>query len=281
MFRRNQATRPRVAFALSGGCAHGAAQVGMLQALFEARIVPDVLVGTSVGAMNAVYVAADPTAARARDLGRLWHTIGRREVFGTSRHAVVNALARRDHIYENTALQALIRRICPVIDLSDLAVETHVVTTDLDAGTPVWWREGPAAPVLLASTAIPGVFPPVLMPGRERPSRHIDGGVTVPVPVSYAASLDVDVVYVLDVTGDNRPAPERLNAAGVFLRSFSISRYANTPAPTTLARPGQQVVVLPAPNTSGRSIRDFSNTAAYIEQAYFAASEMLATQTVA
>ncbi len=281
MFRRSQATRPRVAFALSGGCAHGAAQVGMLQALFEAHIVPDVLVGTSVGAMNAVYVAADPTPSRARELAKIWKGIGRKEVFGTSRQAVVNAIARRDHIYENSALQTLIRRICPVIDLADLAVETHVVTTDLDAGTPVWWSEGPAAPVLLASTSIPGVFPPVLMPGHDGPSRHIDGGVTVPVPVSYAASLGVDVVYVLDVTADNRPAPERLNAASVFLRSFSISRYANNPEHTSLAGPGQQVIVLPAPDTNGRSIRDFSNTTTYMEQAYFAASEMLAKQTVA
>ena len=96
MFRRSQATRPRVAFALSGGCAHGAAQVGMLQALFEAHIVPDVLVGTSVGAMNAVYVAADPTPSRARELAKIWKGIGRKEVFGTSRQAVVNAIARRN-----------------------------------------------------------------------------------------------------------------------------------------------------------------------------------------
>lgn len=282
MFRRSPAARPRVAFALSGGCAHGAAQVGMLQALFEARIVPDVIVGTSVGAMNAVYVAADPTATRARDLARLWLSIGRKEVFGSGRRqAVLNALAGRDHIYENDALDRLIRRICPVIDLSDLAVETHVVTTDLDAGMPVWWSEGPAAPVLLATTALPGVFPPVLMPGRERPSRHVDGGITVPVPVAYAATLDVDVVYVLDVSSGTNPPPTRLNAAEVFLRSFSISRYANLPAPSTVARPGQEIVVLPAPDTAGRSIRDFSYTAAYIEQAYFAASEMLARQPVA
>jgi predicted acylesterase/phospholipase RssA len=119
------------------------------------------------------------------------------------------------------------------------------------------------------------------MPGRERPSRHVDGGVTVPVPVSYAAALDVDVVYVLDVTGGSKATPPRLNAAEVFLRSFSISRYAHVPTPSAVARPGQEIVVLPAPDTEGRSMRDFSNTAAYIEQAYFAASEMLARQTVA
>jgi len=79
-----QQTRPRVAFALSGGGAHGAAQVGMLHALLEAGIVPDVMVGCSVGALNAVYVAADPTPARTADLARLWLTLQRKHSPGAT-----------------------------------------------------------------------------------------------------------------------------------------------------------------------------------------------------
>jgi len=275
-----QQTRPRVAFALSGGGAHGAAQVGMLQALLEAGIEPDVMVGCSVGALNAVYVAADPTPARTADLARLWLTLQRKDVFGSRKHqTLLNALARRDHVYENTALLAVIKRMCPVIDLADLRVETHVVTTDLDAARPHWWTYGPARPILQATTALPGVFAPVLMPGSGRPSRHIDGGVAVPVPTAYAASLDVDVVYVLDVAQGTAAAPERLNAFDVLLRSFSISRYANLPSPGSLAGPGQEIVVLPPPTTAGRDMRDFSNSAAYIEEAYAGTAEHLAARS--
>lgn len=277
MTRRTDATRPRVAFALSGGGSHGAAQVGMMQALLDAGIVPDVLVGCSVGALNSVYVAADPTPARLDALADLWRSLTRRDVFGSPhRKTVLNALARRDHVYDNSALLRLITRMCPVIDLADLRVETHVVTTDLDAARPVWWTHGPARPIMQATTALPGVFAPVLMPGRPGPSRHIDGGVAVPVPTARAASLDVDQVYVLDVAKGTAPAPQRLNAVEVLLRSFSISRYANQPDAAALARPGQEIILLPQPDTVGRDLRDFSNTAAYIDQAREATAELLA-----
>lgn len=279
MSEHSHPTRPRVAFALSGGGAHGAAQVGMLQALLEAGIVPDVIAGCSVGALNGVYVAADPTPERATDLARLWLSLQRKDVFGSRRHkTLANALARRDHVYENTALLRTIQRMCPVIDLADLQVETHVVTTDLDAARPHWWAYGPARPILQATTALPGVFAPVLMPGPDGPSRHIDGGVAVPVPTAHAAAMDVDVVYVLDVAQGTAPAPERLNAFEVLLRSFSISRFANLPHHGSLARPGQEIVLLPPPDTAGRDMRDFSNSARYIAEAYAASSEFLAAR---
>lgn len=275
-------TRRRVAFALSGGGAHGAAQVGMLQALVGAGVVPDVLVGCSVGALNAVYLAHEPTPERAAALADLWLSLDRRDVFGARRRqTVVNALARRDHVYENDALLRLIKRMCPVIDLADLAVETHVVTTDLDAARAAWWSHGPAQPILQATTALPGVFAPVLIPGRDGPTRHVDGGVAVPVPTVHASELDVDVVYVLDVAKGTAPAPVRLNAMEVLLRSFSISRYANLPDPASLSRPGLEVIALPPPDTTGRDMRDFSNTAAYIGEARSATSEFLASRSPA
>lgn len=275
-------SRPRVAFALSGGGAHGAAQVGMLQALLGAGVVPDFLVGCSVGALNAVWVGADPTPDQADRLAEIWLSLQRRDIFGPRRHQpLVNALARRDHVYDNSGLLRLIRRMCPVIDLADLAVETHVVTTDLDHGRAAWWTHGPVQPILQATTALPGMFAPVLMPGRDGPTRHLDGGIAVPVPTAHAASHDVDVVYVLDVAHGTAPAPPRFNAFEVLLRSFAISRYANLPDPESLARPGQQIVVLPAPDTTGRDMRDFSNTAAYIDGAREATARLLVERGLA
>ena len=274
--------RPRVAFALSGGGAHGAAQVGMLQALLEAGIVPDFMVGCSVGALNAVYVAANPTVAGTDQLAELWRTLRRRDVFGhPGRRTVLNALARRDHMYDNSALLSLIDRLCPVADLADLHVETHVVTTDLDTARPVWWSRGPAHSILAASTCLPGLFAPVLLPGESGPTRHVDGGVVAPIPVAHAADLEVDVVYVLDVARGTAPAPEKLNAMDVLLRSFSISRYANVPHPSTLARPGREIVCLPSPDTFGRDLQDFSYTERYIDEARIATAGMLAERLVA
>lgn len=277
MSDRDSVARPRVAFVLSGGGSHGAAQVGMLQALLEAGIVPDLMVGCSVGALNAVYIADDPTIERTRALGDLWLSLSRRDVFGPPHpRMILNALARKDHVYDNAALRRLIDRICPVIDLADLAVETHIVTTDLDAARPTWWTYGPARPILTATTSLPGIFPPVLMPGPDGPTRHVDGGVVAPIPVHRAAELDADVVYVLDVARGTAPPPLRLNAFEVLLRSFSISRYAPVADLAAAARPGQEIVVLPCPDTFGRDMRDFGNTAAYIELARLACTEFLA-----
>ncbi len=271
------ARRTRTAFVLSGGGSHGAAQVGMVQALLGAGIVPDVLLGCSVGALNAAFVAAEPTPARAAHLAEIWRSLDSRSVFGSRhRHTVWNALTRRDHLYDNASLLRLIDRFCPVIDLADLAVELHVVTTDLDAGCPSWWTHGPARGILAASASLPGLFAPVLLPGRGGSARHIDGGVVCPVPVARAVELDVDVVYVLDVSGGERMVPSRLNALEVLVHSFSISRYANLPDHASLARPGQEVVVLPSPHMSGVDHTDFGHTDSWIEQTRAACEELLA-----
>jgi NTE family protein len=271
------APRPRVAFVLSGGGSHGAAQVGMLRALLDAGIVPDVVVGCSVGALNGVFVAADPTAARVEALATVWRSLDRKDVFGSRRrHTLLNALARRDHLYENSALLTLIDRFCPVIDLADLAVPMHVVTTDLDAGRPTWWTHGPARGVLAATSSLPGLFAPFPLPGPHGATRHIDGGVVCPVPVARAAELDVDVIYVLDLSGGERLVPTRLNALDVLVHSFTISRYANLPDHASHARPGQEVVVLPSPQTSGTDLTDFANTDTWIEQTRVACADFLA-----
>jgi len=257
-----------VAFALSGGGSHGAAQVGMLSALLSAGIVPDVLLGCSVGALNATFLAAEPTPDRVEELACVWRSLTRKDVFGSQRRrTIVNALARRDHLYEPTALSALIDRLCPVQDLAELPVETHIVTTDLEAGRPTWWTSGPAREVLRASASLPAVFPPVWLPSDSGPRRHVDGGVVAPIPVARATSLAVGTVYVLDVAGDHTPAPGRISALGVLLRSFAISRFANLPDPGELARPGQEVVVLPCPDLGDLDIRDFSQTRTQMDQA--------------
>src|SRR4051795_4664448 len=121
---------PREAVVLSGGGSLGAAQVGALQALFEAGIVPDVVVGCSVGALNAAYVAVDPTPQRVGELEHIWRGMSRDVVFPDGRFTVARRLARRrDHLYASHGLRALIEACVPLADLADTAIPVHVVTT--------------------------------------------------------------------------------------------------------------------------------------------------------
>lgn len=262
---------------LSGGGNLGAAQVGGLVALLEAGIRPDIVVGCSVGALNGTFLAADPTLAQAEALAEVWKALTSGSVFATTRRRQLSNVVRgRDHILENDGLRVLIRRLSPVTDLADCCVPVQVVTTDLDTGAPAWFATGPVEDVLAASAALPGLFSPVELDGHL----HVDGGVLEPLPVSRALDLGAAVTYVLDVTAGTAASGVRdgrrpRSALEVLVRSFEVSRVAHTPAPETLARPGQEVVVVPLTETAGLDLRDFSQTAALIDDSRAVASRFL------
>jgi NTE family protein len=249
---------PEVAFVLPAGGSTGAVQVGILRAVAERGIVPDLVVGCSVGALNATFFALDPGVDQARMLARVWDMLSRRDVFGAGRaRTLARIVARRDHIYDPGPLRSLIRSLVPVADLSDASIPVHVVTTDLDLGLARWWTSGPVHELLYASACLPGLFPPLIIDGR----RHVDGGVLEPVPVQRAVDTDARVVYVLGESScQGEEVPPRMAALDVLLRSFGISRYARLPDPTRLARVGQRVVVVPGAPTAGIDITDFTHT---------------------
>jgi NTE family protein len=251
-------TAPEVAFVLPAGGSTGAVQVGILRALAERGILPDVVVGCSVGALNATFFALDPGVDQARMLARVWHMLSRRDIFGTGRgRTLVRIIRRRDHIYDPRPLRSLIRSLVPLADLADAPIPVHLVTTDLDLGLVRWWTKGPAHELLYASACLPGLFPPQVIEGR----RHVDGGVLEPVPVQRAVDTDARVVYVLGQNfGPGEDVPARMAALHVLLRSFGISRYARLPDPTSLAHTGQRVLVVPGASAAGIDITDFSDT---------------------
>jgi NTE family protein len=267
-----------VAFVLSGGGNLGAAQVGGLLALLEAGIRPDVVVGCSVGALNGTFLAADPVLDQVEALAEVWRALTSGSVFATPRRRqLANVVRGRDHVLENHGLRDLIRRLSPVDDLADCRVPMHVVTTDIEVGASAWFTAGPAEDILAASAALPGLFQPVEMGGRL----HVDGGVLEPLPVGRALDLGVGTTYVLDVTAGHASSGVRdgrrpRSALEVLVRSFEVSRVAHTPAPETLARPGQEVVVVPLADTAGLDLRDFSRTDALIDGSHGVAGRFLA-----
>jgi NTE family protein len=276
--RDRERSRPREAFVLSGGGSLGAAQVGALRALLEAGVRPDLLVGCSVGALNAAALAVDPTLARVEEMERVWRGLDRSHVFGRSRWLaptpLLHAVRRDDHLYESEALRSLVRGWVPLNDLSETAVPCHVVTTDLGRGQPAWWSAGDPVDILSASACLPALFPPV----RLGDSYHVDGGVTVPVPVDRALELGAIRVWVLDVTGGGLGRQgARMTALDVLLQSFAISR-AQLDRPVTGLRPDQQVVRLRRPDVGNLEMRDFSQTARLMAAGYASAREALAAR---
>lgn len=272
--RREPDQRFREAVVLSGGGSLGAVQVGALRALLEEGVRPDLLVGCSVGALNAAFLAVDPGLERLSELERVWRALDREAVFGRGRKILAAqllqvAVRREDHLYEPHALQALVRQWVPVDDLGDTAVPCHVVTTDLLSGQPCWWSTGDPVTVLTASACLPALFPPVALGD----ALHVDGGVTCPVPVERALELGAARTWVVDVSGGSiGRRDERMSALDVLLLSFAISR-SRLDRAVDVDGPGQRVVRLPRVDVGPHELRDFSRTPALMQAGYAAAKE--------
>lgn len=265
---------PAVAFVLPGGGSTGAVHIGVLRALLDAGIFPDVLVGCSVGALNAAWWASEPTTDQLSRMESFWARLSGSDVFGRGWYRVAARIAlHRDHLWSALPLRGLIERTCPVQDLADLMLPVHVATTDLDHGITRWWTAGPLADILYASACLPGLLPPAVLDGV----RHVDGGVLEPVPVARAVDLDAKRIFVLGEPPDASevPATDR-SPLDVLLRCFWISRYSRIGNPASLARFGQEVIVVPGARTTGISITDFSRTRTLMAESYEISSRFLA-----
>jgi NTE family protein len=194
-FRTGRAVTMTIAFVLSGGGSLAAVQVGMMQALSERGIRPDMLVGTSAGALNAAYVGAYGVGADAlEDLGTLWRGLRRRNVFPLRPdRGVLAFLGARDSLCSPEPLARMLADCLPYTRLEHATTPVHVVATDVLSGQGVLISEGDAVSALLASCAIPGVYPAVHRDGRAL----CDGALADVSAVSRAVALGADRVYVL------------------------------------------------------------------------------------
>lgn len=234
---------PRTAFVLSGGGNQGVSQVGMLRALLERGILPDVVVGTSVGALNGAVLAASPGLDRIDHLEGVWAEMTSESIFpgGTLRRAW-NLLRRDDHLVPDTGLRALVDT-APIPDtFEELAVPLRVVTADLASGTELVFAAGPLRPALLASAALPGIFPPVEHGGGIL----VDGAVVNLVPISHALAGPVDRIFVLDVSDPMGERPLR-SPLDVVIRAMAVSRDQRFDLELQWVPEDVELVVLPPP----------------------------------
>ena len=249
---------------LSGGGNQGVSQVGMLRALLERDIVPDVVVGTSAGALNGAAIATTPTLEKVDELERVWCALTGDAVFpGGTLQRVWNVLRRDDHLIPNNGLAEVITRAAPALTFAETQVPLRVVTADLVTGDEVIYVNGDLHPVLLASAALPGIFPPVELHGRTL----VDGAVVNLVPISHALAGPVNRIFVLDVSdplGSERPIRSPLD---VVIRAFAISRDLRFELELQWVPKDIELVVLPPP-VDDRDFFDFSGGERLIEDAY-------------
>lgn len=231
---------------LSGGGNLGAVQAGMLQRLLHAGIRPRALLGSSVGALNAAHLAVDPTPERADALVEVWRGLRSSDVFAGDRRmgAVGVLLGRRSHVHDTRGLECLVSRLFEPSDLADTAVPLHVATTELATGTVRWWRAGPPIPTLLASAAIPVLFPPVALDG----ALHVDGALVEPLGLVRAAAIGSAPVIVLDTGATSLPLGDvngPVDALVASIRAGRMARLAHDRTTVDVARVGWIVAECP------------------------------------
>jgi NTE family protein len=229
------------AFVLGGGGLLGAHEVGMLRALSDAGIRPDLIVGTSIGAVNGAFVAADPEKAAER-LGELWRSESLGLVFSETVWGRAVRLARSGtHLHAIEPLHQLLGDKLPARDFTDLQLPFQCVAASIENATAQWFSSGPLLPAVMASCAVPGLLPPVEIDGTH----YFDGGLVDSIPVGRAIALGASIVYVLQVGRIESPLPVPSRPWEVGLVAFEIARRHRFHEEMSALPPDVQVHVLP------------------------------------
>ncbi len=200
-----------VAFVLGGGGLLGAHEVGMLRALLEAGIVPDLVVGTSVGAINGVVVAEDPTTGAVQRLADLWLDLDSTDLFGGSVFGRLSTLARtRTSLHTEQPLRDALTSHLTARTFEELHVPFQCVAANVERAAEHWFSRGPLIEAVLASCAVPGLLPPVQLDGQT----YLDGGLVHSIPVGRAVALGATTLYVLQVGRIEQPLAAAAAAVG-------------------------------------------------------------------
>lgn len=182
------------AFVLSGGASLGAMQVGMLAALVDSGIEPDLIVGTSVGALNGAWIAGGCGAGDIAALARLWCSMSRSDIFPTGPMNVIKAATGRgNHMVSDRGIRRVLAQNLRFRRLEDAPIPLHVVAADVFTGLDVCISTGSAVDAVTASCSIPGLLPPVDIDGRLL----MDGGSVNNTPISHAVAQGATTVWVL------------------------------------------------------------------------------------
>ena len=213
-------SRHGVAFVLGGGGHLGAHEVGMLEALLARDIVPSLIVGTSVGAINGAVVAAQPTVDTAARLAHVWSRFEQEGIFkGSVLRRTITLARTRTHLHGDEALRRLLGSVLPA-RIEELAVPFQCVAASIERASEHWFSEGPLVDAVMASAAVPGILPAVEIGGEH----FFDGGIVNSIPVARAVELGAHTIYVLHVGRLDRPLEPPRWPWEVGLVAFEIAR---------------------------------------------------------
>jgi NTE family protein len=268
----DEGDRPRTALVLAGGGTRGALQIGMLQVLTEHGFVPDRIYGSSVGAVNGAAFAGDPTRRGVERMTEIWLGLTREAVYPQGRlHGPWLYFQQRDSVFVNAGLRKVIEDGIGFERLEDAVIPVEVVATSLTDGGERWFTYGPAADAVLASSAVPAIFPPVEIDGE----RYIDGGVVNNVPIRRAIDSGATrIVVLLCAPPVYTPASPKRPVEAMF-NALMISIHARFARDMAQLPPGVEVIVCTGSEGATRDFDDFSTTEALIAQGREEAEEVV------
>lgn len=267
-----------VAFVLGGGGVLGAVQVGMLRALFRAGYHPDIVVGTSIGAVNGALVAADPREAVTDRLVRLWSSPEAAEVYGDSIARQVRRFAARTHLHSPLPLRRLLTsELGGSVEFGDLKIPFRCCAASIERAAEHWFDSGPLVDAVLASSAVPGLLPPMEIDGEN----FVDGGIVNSIPVGEAVRVGAKLIFVLQVGRIERPLVAPKRPWEVAQVAFEIARRHRFARDMATLPPDVRVHVLPTGGGESRddspwAYRDMAAAGRRISRAYTASRRYLA-----
>lgn len=235
-----------VAFVFSGGGPLGALQVGMLKALYEHDLRPDLVVGTSAGALNATWTAFDPSTEGIKRLESQWRRLRDTDLFpggGRFKASWARMLVRGNRLHENIGIRRVIETSLGRPRFEDTQIPLAVTATDLETGAERLFNTGDIVEPLLASTAMPGIFPPVPIDGRN----YIDGGVANNVPIAPAVDMGATTIYVMDATSHSRQRRPLNRPVDYLLHAFTLARGQRFALEAEYYADKVKLIVLPSP----------------------------------
>ncbi len=263
------------AFVLGGGGVLGASEVGMARALVDAGIRPDLVLGTSVGALNGAALARDPSPETIEALTRMW-VGGATAVWDASALDRVRSVARTGTaLHSGEGLRALLLETVGDLDIEDLAVPFGCCASSIERASEHWFESGPLVPAVLASCAVPGLFPAVQIGGEH----YLDGGLVNSIPVSRAVERGATTIYVLQVGRVERSLNAPTRPWEVATVAFEIARRHRFSRDLTMIPDGVTVHVLPTGDAStpmsNLRYRNTSSVPRRIDAAYEASARYL------
>ncbi|GEE00805.1 hypothetical patatin-like protein [Gordonia spumicola] len=261
------------AFVLAGGANLGAVQVGMMQALRERGVVPDMLIGTSAGALNASFISGHGFTGQALDdLGDVWRGLTAWELFPPSVRQVVNALrGRKPSMFDDSGMRALVERHLTFDRLENAPIDLTVIATDLLTGDEAALSAGPAIDAVLASSAIPGLLPPVSWNGRSL----VDGGVSDNTALAPAVERGADIVYVLPCGQPCSAETTPDNVAEILLHTMALLIHRRLVSDIREYSDDAELIVVPPPCPIAVGALDFGRADDLIVEAYRTAGPFL------